>query len=67
MQDIINRVVLDPIIDKKVVDENFEKSETEMESDVSKKVLKYPQDYNSDFPIVFFGGLNGKTMNDPRV
>ena len=52
IQDIIIQKDLNLKIKEIVCDENIEKSETEIHSNESKEVLKYPQDYNSDIPIV---------------
>ena len=68
IQDILNGEDFDLIIEEIVNDENFEKSETEMETFESLEEIKYPQEYDSDFPIfIISDNLNGKEMNDPRV
>ena len=50
------------------IEENFVKSELQIETHQSKEELKYPQEFDSDFLIVTtIDDLGGKLKNDPRL
>ena len=65
---ILNKKDLDPTIDEINNDKNFEKSGTEIETVESTKELKYPQECDSNQPIVIIlDDFNEKETNDPGV
>ena len=54
------------LIDEIVNDKEFNKSETEIETNESTKELKFPQEYDEG-GIIILDGLNEKKMKDPGV
>ena len=54
------------VIEEKVNDRDFEKSDIEIETYESIKKLKYPQDYK-DGGIIILDDLNEEEMVDPRI
>ena len=48
----MNEENLDLLIEEVVNDENLEKTQTKRETYESIEKVKYPRDYNSDYPIV---------------
>ena len=65
---ILDEESLELLCDEIVNGEDFELSETKMETYESKEELKHPQEYHSDQPIVIkLDDLNEKEKNDPRV
>ena len=68
IQIIDNAKGLDLLFDKRVNDEDFEKTAEEIETYKSKEDLRYPQKYDSNFPIVvILEGVNGKKLKKPRI
>ena len=55
-------MVFDELVNKK----DFEKSDTETQTNESIEELKLPQDYESN-SIIILDDLNQKQMDDPRV
>ena len=54
------------VIDEIVINKDFEKSDTEIETYESIELLKFPQKYE-DGGIIILDDLNEKEMNDPKV
>ena len=63
---ILHEVDIDIVIDEICNDEDFEKSDTEIETCESIGELKFPQEFD-DGGIIILGDSNEKEMNDPRV
>ena len=63
---ILNEADIDIVIDERVNNKDFEKSNTETETYESIEELKFPQEYNEG-GIIILDDLNEKEMNDPRV
>ena len=63
---ILNEEDIDVVIEEIVNNENFEKSNTEIETYEPIEELKFPQEYE-DGGINTLDDLNEKEMNDPRV
>ena len=57
---------IDLVIEEIVNNEDFEKSDTEIETNESIEELKFHQEYD-DGGIITLDDLNEKEMNDPRV
>ena len=57
---------IDVVIEEIVNNQDFEKSNTEIETYENIEELKYPQEYD-DGGIIILDDLNEKEMNDPRV
>ena len=57
---------IDLVNDEMVDTENFEKSDTEIETFELKEELKYPQDYENG-GINIIDDIDEKEVNDPRV
>ena len=62
----MNEENIDIVIEEIVNNEDFEKSDTEIETYESIQELKFPQEYDDGGNIIL-DDLNGKEMNDPRV
>ena len=66
IQNILDKEDLELIIEKKVKEENFEKTETETCESIAE--LEYPQEYNVDIPTLnILDDLNGEKINDLKV
>ena len=63
---ILNETDIDVVIDELVNNEDFEKSDCEIETFESIEDLKYPQEYENN-SIIILDDLNQKEMDDPRV
>ena len=63
---ILNEEDIDIVNDEIVKNEDFEKSDTEIETYESIEEIKFPQEYE-DGGIIILDDLNEKEMNDPRV
>ena len=63
---ILNEGDIDVVIDEIVNNKDFEKSDTETETDESIEDLKFPQEYENN-SIIIIDDLNQKEMDDPRV
>ena len=63
---ILNKEDIDVVIEEIVNNEDFEKSDTEIETYESIEDLKVPLEFN-DGAIIILDELNEKEMNDPRV
>ena len=63
---ILNEEDLDIVIEEIVNNEDFEKSNTEIETYESIEDLKFPQEYENN-SIIILDDLNQKEMDDPRV
>ena len=63
---IFNEEEIDVIIEEIVINKDFEKSDTEIETNESIEELKFPQEYD-DEGVIILDDLNEKEMNDPRV
>ena len=63
---IVNEEDIDIVIEETVNNEDFEKSNTEIETYNNREELKYPQDYENN-SIIILDDLNKKEMDDPRV
>ena len=63
---ILNEEDIDVVIEEIVINEDFEKSDTEIGTHESIEELKLPQEYD-DGGIIILDDLNEKEMNDPRV
>ena len=63
---ILNENDNDVVIEEIVKNEDFQKSDTEIETYETIEELKFPQEYD-DGGIVILDNLNEKEMNDPRV
>ena len=57
---------IDIVIEEKVNNEDFQKSDTEIETYESIEEIKFPQEYD-DGGVIILDDLNEKKMNDPRV
>ena len=57
---------IDVVIEEIVINKDFEKSDTEIETYESIEELKFPQEYD-DGGIIILDELNEKEKNDPRV
>ena len=66
MPNLFNEEDIDLVIDEIVINKDFEKSDTEIETNESIEGLKFPQEYD-DGGIIILDYLNEKEMNDPRV
>ena len=62
----LNEEDIEVVIDEIVNNEDFEKSNTEIETYQSIEELKFPQEYD-DGGIIILDDLNEKEMNDPSV
>ena len=65
-QNILNEEDFDVVIDEIVNNNDFEKSDTEIETYESTEELKFPREYD-DEGIIILDDLNEKKMKDPRV
>ena len=63
---ILNEEDIDVVIEDKVNNKDFQKSDTEIETYESIEELKFPQEYEYG-GIIILDDLNEKEMNDPRV
>ena len=63
---ILNEQDIDVVIEEVINNEDFEKSNIEIETYDNIEELKYPQEYD-DGGIIILDDLNEKEMNDPRV
>ena len=63
---ILNEEDIDIVIEEIVNNEDFEKSNTEIETFESIEDLKFPQDYENN-GIIILDDLNQKEIDDPRV
>ena len=63
---ILNEEDIDIVIEELVNNEDFEKSDTKIETYESIEELKFPEEHN-DGGIIILDDLNEKEMNDPRV
>ena len=63
---ILNEEGIDVVIEEIVINKDFEKSDTEIETYQSIEELKFPQEYD-DGGIIILDDLNEKEMIDPRV
>ena len=63
---ILNEEDIDIVIEEIIINEDFEKSDTEIETYESIEELKFPQEYD-DAGIIILEDLNEKEMNDPRI
>ena len=63
---ILNEEYIDIVVDEIVNNKDFEKSDTEIETNDKIEELKFPQEYQ-DVGIIILDDLNEKEMNDPRV
>ena len=63
---IVNEADIDIVIDEIVNNNDFEKSDTEIETYESIEELKFPQEYENNNIIILYD-LNQKEMDDPRV
>ena len=63
---ILNEADIDIVIEEIVNNEDFEKSDTEIETYESIEELKFPQDYENN-SIIILDDLNQKEINNPRV
>ena len=63
---ILNEQDIDVVIEEVINNEDFQKSDIEIETYESIEELKYPQQYD-DGGIIILDDLNEKEMNDPRV
>ena len=63
---ILNEADIDVVIEEIVNNQDFEKSNTEIETYESIEELEYPQEH-VDGGIIILDDLNEKEMNDPRV
>ena len=63
---ILNDADIDIVIEEKINNKDFEKSNTEIETYESIEELKFPQEYE-DGRIIILDDLNERKMNDPRV
>ena len=63
---ILNEEDIDVVIEEIVINTDFEKSDTEIETYESIEELKVHQEYE-DGGIIILNDLNEEEMNDPRV
>ena len=63
---ISNEEDIDIVIEEKVNNKDFEKTDTEIETYESIEELKFPQEYEKN-SIIILDDLNQKEMDDPRV
>ena len=63
---ILNEDDIDMVIEEIVNNEDFEKSDTEIETFDYIEVLKYPQEYEYN-SFIILSDMNQKEMEDPRV
>ena len=63
---ILEEEDIDLLIEEIVNNKDFEKSDTEIETNESIEELKFPQEY-TDGGLITLDDLNEKEMNDPRV
>ena len=63
---ILNEEDIDIVIEEIVNNEDFEKSNTEIETFDNIEQLKFPQEYENN-SIIILDDLNQKEMDDPRV
>ena len=63
---ILSKEDIDIVVDEKVNNKDYQKSDTEIESYESIEELKYPQE-NEGGGIIILDELNGKELNVPRV
>ena len=66
ISNILNEEDIDVVIEEIVINEDFEKSDTEIETYESIEELNFSQE-NDDGGIIILDVLNEKEMNDPRV
>ena len=65
---VLNEENADVVIEEKLNNEDFKKSDIEIETYETIEKLKYPQEYNSKKPIsIILDDINQKEMNDSRV
>ena len=62
----LNEADIDIVIEEIVNNEDFEKSDTEIQTYESIEELKFPQEYEN-ISIINLDDLNQKEMDDPRV
>ena len=63
---ILNEEDIDVVIEAIVNNEDFEKSDTEIETFEEIEEIKFPQEYENN-SIIILDDLNQKEMDDPRV
>ena len=63
---ILNEEDIDIVIDEIVINKDFVKSDTEIQTYESIEDLKFPQEYENN-SIIILDDLNEKEMDDPRV
>ena len=63
---ILNEALIDIVTEEIVINKDFEKSNTEIETFDNIEDLKYPQEYQHN-SIIILDDLNQKEMDDPRV
>ena len=63
----LNKEDIDVIIEEIVKNKDFEKSDTEIETNESTEDLKLPQEYHNHRGVLILDDFNEKKMNDPRV
>ena len=63
---ILDEQNIDIVIDEIVINKDFEKSDTEIETFESIEELKFPQEYENN-SIIILDGLNQKEKDDPKV
>ena len=63
---ILNEEDIDIVIEEIVNNEDFQKSDTEIETFDNIEELRYPQEYENN-SIIILNDLNQKEMDDPRV
>ena len=63
---ILNEEDIDIVIDEIVNNEDFEKSDTEIETFDNIEELKFPQEYENT-SIIILDDLNQKEMDDPKI
>ena len=63
---ILNEEDIDVVIEEIVINKDFEKSDTEIETYESIEDLEYPQEYEKNI-IFILDDFNQKELDDPRV
>ena len=63
---ILNEEDIDVVIEEVIKNEDFQKSDTEIETFDNIAEMKYPQEYENN-SIIILDDLNQKEMDDPRV
>ena len=66
ISNILNEEDVDVVIEEVVINENFKKSDTEIETFDNIEEIKYPQAYENN-SIFFLDGLNEKEINNDRI